>query len=202
MSKTELEDDLRATFERAAASVPFTPELISRASTGARQRQRRTWVASGAAAAGVAVLAAIGLVLQSGAPATTPAPVASPSPQVRPTPRTSTVSTAAMLSGTWRPVRLAGFTTLKAVRAEDPTLTFKADGTWSGSDGCNSITGTFAIGRRGEFSSTSNGQRLSWCDNVPQTSALAATRRITTDQSTLRFLGGDGREVAIYARTR
>ena len=99
-------------------------------------------------------------------------------------------------------MKLNGFTTLKLGRPDDPTLTFRTDGTWTGSDGCNSIGGTFMIGQRGEFTSRAMGQRLIGCDNVPHTAVLAATRRITADQATLQFYAGDGRQVAIYARAR
>lgn len=202
MSKTELEEDLRSTFERAAASVPLTPELVSRASSGARRQQRRTWAASGVAAAAVVVLAVVGFSLRSSGPAVTPAPAASRPTQASPTTSTTSAPTMQTLSGSWRPVKLDGFASLKSARADDPILTFSPDGTWSGSDGCNGISGTFTLGQRGEFTSRSNGQRLAGCDNVPNTAVLAAARRVSSDQTTLRFFAGDGRQVATYARTR
>jgi hypothetical protein len=202
VSKTELEEDLRATFERAAASVPLAPDLAGRATTGAKRTQRRTWIASGGAAAAVVVIAAVGFSLHGGGSASSPAPAAGNPVAATKAPSTTPVTTMQMLSGTWRPVRLSGFTTLKAARPDDPTLTFSPDGTWTGSDGCNGISGTFSIGQRGEFSSHAKGQRLIECSNVPHTSVLAAATRISSDQSTLRFYGGDGREVATYTRAR
>jgi hypothetical protein len=202
VSKTELEEDLRATFERAAASVPLAPDLAGRATTGAKEAQRRTWVASGGAAVAVGVIAAIGFSLHSGGQSSSPEPAAgTPAPATKSAGATP-VTTMQALSGTWRPVKLSGFTTLKAARPEDPTLTFSPDGTWTGSDGCNGISGTFSIGQRGEFASHANGQRLIECSNVPHTFVLATAKRISSDQSTLRFYGGDGREVASYARAR
>ena len=200
MSKTELEEDLRATFERAAASVPLAPDLAGRATTGGQRAQRRTWIASGAAAAAIAVVAGIGFTLNHGGTSSPPpAPAAS-----NPAPATTaaTVTSAQALAGTWRPVKLSGFTALKLGRPDDPTLTFRTDGTWTGSDGCNSIGGTFTIGQRGEFTSHAMGQRLIGCDNVPHTAVLAAARRITADPATLQFYAGDGRQVATYARAR
>jgi heat shock protein HslJ len=202
VSKTDLEEDLRSTFERAATSVPLAPDLVSRASSGARRQQRRTLAASGVAAAAVAVLAVVGFSLQSGGPAVTPHPAASRPTQPIPTTGTTTAPTMQGLSGSWRPVKLDGFVSLKAARPEDPILIFSPDGTWSGSDGCNSISGTFTVGQRGEFTSTANGQRLVGCDNVPNTAVLAAAKRISSDRNTLRFFAGDGRQVATYARTR
>lgn len=200
MSKTELEEDLRATFERAAASVPPVADLAGRATTGAQNAQRRTWLASGTAAAAVAVIAAIGFSL-NGSSRSDPQPAAS-----NPTPAVSNASapaaTAQTVTGSWRPVRLSGFNALKAARPEDPIITFNADGTWIGSDGCNALSGTYAIGQRGEFTSKANGQRLVGCENVPHTAVLLATKRITSDQTNLSFFAGDGREVARYARAR
>ena len=202
MTKTELEEDLRSTLERAAASVPLAPELVFHASSGARRQQRRTWAASGVAVAAVVVLAAVGFSLRSNGPAVPPDPAASRSAQASPTTGTTSAPTMRVLSGSWRPVKLDGFVSLKAARPEDPILTFSPDGTWSGSDGCNGISGTFTLGQRGEFTSRSNGQRLVECDNVPNTAVLAAAKRISSDQATLWFFAADGRQVATYARTR
>lgn len=200
MSKTELEADLRATFERAAASVPPSADLAGRAAVGAQQAQRRTWMVSGAAAAAVAVIAAVSFSLH-GSSQSTPQPAAG-----NPASAVSTAqargATAQTVVGSWRPVRLSGFTTLKAGRPDDPIITFNADGTWTGSDGCNGLSGSYAIGQRGEFTSKSNGQRMVGCDNVPHTAVLAATKRIASDQTGLTFYAGDGREVARYARAR
>lgn len=202
MSKTELEEDLRATFERAAASVPLAPDLAARATTGARQQQRRTWVVAGAAAAAVAVVAAVSFSLSGDGPDVAPVPAPAASSPAAATTATATVTSVEALSGTWRPVKFNGFTTLKSARPEDPTLTFNPDGTWIGSDGCNGISGTFTIGQRGEFTSQANGQRLIECSNVPHTAILAAAKRISSHKATLRFFAGDGRELATYARAR
>jgi META domain len=199
VSRTELEEDLRATFERAAASVPFAPDVVSRASAGARRHQRRTWAASGAAAAAVATIATV-IAVQSGSPA--PAPPADRPAPASPISSPSTPPPVLMLPGTWRPVQLPGFTTPKRARPEDPVLTFTPDGTWSGSDGCNSLGGTFTLNRRGEFRSKARPQRLAECGNVPHTGVLAAARRIKADQETLQFFAADGSRLATYARTR
>ncbi|WP_433009079.1 META domain-containing protein [Kribbella sp. CA-294648] len=200
MSKTELEEELRATFERAAASVPLAADLAGRAANGAHHAQRRTWLVSGTAAAAVAVIAVVGSSLH-GSSQPTSEPAAS-SPTTAGSTEQAPATTAQTVAGTWRPQVLAGFTTLKAGRPEDPIITFKADGTWVGSDGCNSLSGTYSIGQRGEFSSQANGHRLIGCDNVPHTAVLAAAKRISADTTSLAFYAGDGREVARYARAR
>lgn len=207
MSKTELEtvqeleEGLRATFERAAASVPPAADLAGRATTGAHNAQRRTWLTSGAAAAAVAVIAAVGFSLH-GSSESTPQPAAGNPTTPAVSNATAPSATAQAVTGSWRPVELDGFKALKTARPEDPIITFNADGTWVGSDGCNSLSGTYSIGQRGEFTSKSNGQRLVGCENVPHTAVLQASQRIVSDQKELTFFAGDGREVARYARAR
>jgi heat shock protein HslJ len=200
LETVELEDGLRATFERAAASVPPSADLVGRATVGAQRAQRRTWVISGAAAAAVAVVAAVSFSL-AGPHQSTPQPAAG-NPASTGSNAQAPAATAQTVVGTWRPVRLSGFTTLKAARPDDPTITFKPDGTWVGSDGCNGLNGTYSIGQRGEFSSKSGSQRMVGCDNVPHTAVLAASKRITSEKTGLIFYAGDGREVARYARAR
>jgi heat shock protein HslJ len=200
VSNTDLEDDLRGTFDRAAASVPQATGLTERATTGARRAQRRTWIISGAAAVAVAAVAVVGFSLGGrNAPVQPPVaggdtPAATTSVQAPPSAQT--------VAGTWRAVQMAGMTSLKADRPDDPVLVFKADGSWTGSDGCNGLSGTYTIGQRGEFKAEIGPQRLIGCDNVPHTAVLKDADRITLDAETLKFFGGDGRELASYARAR
>jgi heat shock protein HslJ len=201
LETVELEDGLRATFERAAASVPPSADLAGRATVSAQHAQRRTWLISGAAAAAVAVVAAVSFSLAGQSPST-PQPAAGNNSASAGSNAQAPAATAQAAVGTWRAVRLSGFTTLKAARPNDPTITFKDDGTWTGSDGCNGIGGTYSIGQHGEFTAKSGGQRLIGCDNVPHTAVLAAAKRIASDKTGLTFYAGDGREVARYARTR
>ncbi|MFC0627879.1 META domain-containing protein [Kribbella deserti] len=203
MSKTELEEDLRSTLQRAAASVPFAPDLVTRAEAQVR-RERRTWAAAGAAAVAVASVAAVGIVLQRGSEA--PAPFAGPPPaavqSVTPGGTPTAPASANDVTGSWRPLRIAGFNGMRKPRPDQPFLAFSPDGTWRGSDGCNGIHGTYKIGPNGEFSSTTGPQTLIGCDYVPNADVIAATRKVVGDRATLRLLGADGREVATYVRTR
>jgi heat shock protein HslJ len=201
VSNTDLEDDLRGTFERAAASVPQAADLTERATTGARRAQRRTWVVSGAAAVAVAAIAVAGFGLAGSRNQPTQPPVATgqaPASAVE----TPQVFSAQTVAGTWRPVQMVGVQSLKAARPEDPVLVFKPDGTWTGSDGCNGLQGTFSIGQRGAFSATSGPQHLVGCENVPHTGVLQAAKRIAISADTLQFFGADGRQLASYARAR
>jgi heat shock protein HslJ len=201
VSNTDLEDDLRGTLERAAASVPPATSLTERATTGARRAQRRTWIVSGAAAVAVAAIAAVGFGLagSNGKPAQTPVAGGT---STSPSATTAQPPTIESVSGTWRPVQMSGLKSLKASRPDDPVLVLRPDGTWGGSDGCNPLQGTYTIGPRGEFAATVGPQRLIGCDNVPHTGVLQAAKRIAVDSDALRFFSADGHELASYARAR
>ncbi|MFC6162759.1 META domain-containing protein [Kribbella jiaozuonensis] len=201
MSNTDLEDDLRGTFERAAASVPESTGLTERATTGAQRARRRTWIVSGAAAAAVAAIAVVGFGLAGSNSKPSQPPVAGGQAPVSATP-TPKPLTAQTVSGTWRPLQIAGFKALKAARPQDPVLVFRPDGTWSGSDGCNGLQGTYSIGQRGEFTATPGLQHLIGCDNVPHTGVLTSAKRVAIAGDTLQFFGADGRQLASYARAR
>ncbi|WP_433161799.1 META domain-containing protein [Kribbella sp. CA-247076] len=200
MSNTDLKDELRGTFDRAAASVPPATGLTERATTSARQAQRRTWIVSGAAAVAVAAVAVVGFSL-GGRDATVQPPVAGGQSPAGSTSAQAPPS-AATVAGTWRVVQMAGLTTLTAERPDDPVIEFKPDGTWTGSDGCNGLSGTYTIGQRGEFTAKAGPQRLIGCDNVPHTAVLQGAKRITLETDTLKFFAADGRELASYARAR
>ncbi len=200
MSNSDLEDDLRGTLDRAAASVPPATGLSDRAATGARQARRRTWMVSGAAAVAVAAVAVTGFALTGGNTSEQP-PVAGGAPQSA-VPTTAAVQplSAKTLAGTWRAIQITGTKSLKSARPDDPVLVFKADGTWSGSDGCNALQGTFTIGQRGEFAAKIGPQHLIGCDNVPHTGVLGSAKRIEVAEDTLTFAATDGKELARYAR--
>ncbi|TCO48480.1 heat shock protein HslJ [Kribbella antiqua] len=201
MSNTDLEDDLRGTFDRAAASVPMATDLTGRATTDARRAQRRTWMISAAAAVAVASIAAATFGLSGGRSTPVQLPVAGGNAPAS-TSAVETEPSVETVSGTWRPVQMAGLKALSAERPEDPVLVFRPDGTWTGSDGCNGLQGTYNIGQRGEFTAKAGMQRLIGCDNVPHTGVLQSAKRIAVDASTLEFYGADGRELARYARAR
>jgi heat shock protein HslJ len=201
VSNTDLEDDLRGTFERAAASVPESAGLTERATTGARRAQRRTWIISGAAAAAVAAIAVAGFGLAGSQNKPTQPPVATGQATAEAA-ATSQVASPQTVAGTWRAVQMVGEEALKNARPEDPVLVFKADGTWTGSDGCNGLQGTYTIGQRGVFTATIGPQHLVGCQNVPHTGVLHAAKRIVVTGDTLQFFGADERQLASYARAR
>ena len=200
MSNTDLEDELRGTLERAAASVPQTTGLTERATKGARRARRRTWTVSGAVAVAVVAIAVVGFGLAGSNKPTEP-PVAGGQAPASAT-QTPQRQTAQSVSGTWRPLQITGVKSLQRSRPGDPVLVLRPDGTWSGSDGCNGLQGTYRIGQRGEFSATVGPQHLIGCNNVPHTGVMAAAKRVAVEGDILQFFGADGRELARYGRAR
>jgi hypothetical protein len=69
------------------------------------------------------------------------------------------------LEGKWVPVAYAVST--------DPHVLFEADGTWTGSDGCNGGQGRWAVGAAGEFLATSGPSTLIGCEGAPVPSWVA-----------------------------
>jgi heat shock protein HslJ len=207
MTETQLEDDLRATFRAAAETVPPAADLAPRAAEGVR-RDRRSWTASGAAVIAVVAVAVAGTALDDDIE---PAPVSAPAPQaVVPSPTGAPVTDPPVtdppamdppVEGQWRAVRISGFGQLRMQRPEHPFLAFNPDGTWTGSDGCNSLSGTYTVGPRGELTTTNNGQRLVGCHNVPHVHVLSTAVRIEVTKPALRFFDQKGGELAAYVRT-
>ena len=74
-------------------------------------------------------------------------------------PATLIPATAETLAGKWVPVAYSVST--------DPHVLFDADGTWTGSDGCNGGGGRWAIGSAGEFLATSGPSTLIGCEGAP-----------------------------------
>nr|WP_238355661.1 META domain-containing protein [Kribbella sandramycini] len=190
---------------RAAASVPMATGLSDRATSGVRQARRRAWMVSGIAAAAVVAVTAAGFGL-AGRGATTEPPVAVGGATSQPPQPTEQAPSAKTVTGTWNVLQIAGQKSLKAPRPDNPVLRFRTDGTWSGSDGCNGIQGTYTIGQRGEFSAKAGPQRLIGCNNVPHSDVLQSAKRIAIsagkDSDTLAFYAANGHELARYARAR
>lgn len=76
-----------------------------------------------------------------------------------------TPASAAALEGRWVPVAYEAPT--------DPHVVFSADGTWTGSDGCNGGSGRWAVGESGEFLATSGPSTLIYCEGAPVPSWVA-----------------------------
>jgi len=93
------------------------------------------------------------------------------------------------LPGRWVPARGGS----KAL--EQPYLEFRADGRWSGSDGCNGSGGGWVVGSAGTLLATSGISTLIGCDNVPVGDWLSAARRAGFDGATLVLLDQNAKEL-------
>lgn len=68
----------------------------------------------------------------------------------------------ARLLGRWVPVSGAG-----AGSPRPPFIEFRADGRWTGSDGCNGQGGRWTLGRDGALHATANPSTMMACDGEP-----------------------------------
>ena len=104
-----------------------------------------------------------------------------------------TPASAETLLGKWVPVAYAVST--------DPHVVFDADGTWTGSDGCNGGGGRWAVGESGEFLATSGPSTLIYCEGAPVPSwvAQATSAGFNADDWLLLF-DASGAEIGRLAR--
>ncbi|MDX6287986.1 MAG: hypothetical protein QOG53_3471 [Frankiales bacterium] len=89
-------------------------------------------------------------------------------------PRGATAARAETLIGTWLPDV-----------ARRPRITFKADGTYTGSDGCNGSRGAWAVGDGGQVVVTSGVSTLVGCENINVANWIAKAARAAIDGDTL-----------------
>jgi len=106
--------------------------------------------------------------------------------------------------GTWRPVEIAGFAPPADAESKgyaDAIVTFRANGTWRGSDGCNGLSGTYKVNSSGRFSvhgadvTTAMG-----CANVPNGNVLRSTGHVELSNDVLVFLSGTEKVLGRYSR--
>lgn len=107
-------------------------------------------------------------------------------------PAKMTPATSATVTGTWVPATGA--------MATNPHATFAADGSWTGTDGCNGGGGRWAIDAGGRFLTTASSSTAIGCDGAPIPAMVTATTRMAFDGATLVLLGRDGHEEGRLAR--
>ncbi|BCB90812.1 META domain-containing protein [Phytohabitans suffuscus] len=102
-----------------------------------------------------------------------------------PLPAGLTPATARTLAGRW--VAVDGVR-----RPGEAHVELRADGAWSGSDGCNGSRGRWVAGEGGTLLATAGSSTLIGCENHPATSWLYQARRAATagDQLTLFDVAG------------
>ena len=101
-------------------------------------------------------------------------------------------ATAADLIGRWVPVGVPGPT--------DPFVRFDADGSWTGSDGCNGNGGRWAASGSGDLLATSGMSTMMFCEGAPVPSWVAQARLAVFDDGGLRLLAADGAQLGRLER--
>ena len=84
------------------------------------------------------------------------------------------------LVGRWVPISPSG--------ATDPHVLFAADGTWTGSDGCNGGQGRWAADGHGALLATAGASTLIACEGAPVPSWVSEARVAAVDGGVLRLL--------------
>jgi META domain len=153
-----------------------------------RPTPRRARRAILVAAALLAPLAAAVLVLVARDPKPPPSPAQKPPPVTTPA--------ATAILGAW----LLEGTDLNADRPVAPVIEFRRDGTWTGSDGCNAVGGTWRLDRSEVFSATSDPQTLIGCGNVPYSILLANADSVEVTAARLFLRDSDGRRAWVLRR--
>ncbi len=78
-----------------------------------------------------------------------------------------------------------------------PFVTFAADNTWSASDGCNTVQGTWKESAPGTLAVTSGPHTMMACDGAPLPSAVASARTYTLVDGKLTLYDKAGTELVV-----
>lgn len=103
-----------------------------------------------------------------------------------------------MTPATWRD--LVGRWTPTTWYATDPHVELAADGTWTGSDGCNGSGGAWRADEGGRLLVTAGVSTLVGCDGAPVGSWLASAARAGLEFDELVLLDAEGAEIARLMR--
>jgi len=198
---TDIEQLVRESLTRGADGAPHVAGLAENAKSAVR-RQRRQRAAALGAALGVASLVTVVSLAGSGGQPTVPADTASPAPSTSEPPNEPDTERAnalpAALIGTWEPTMIAGFEQLDAA-PDKPLLTFHADGTWTGSDGCNFLSGTYSAATGGDFSATVGPQTLRGClISVPISDVVGSATSVLVQENALSLYNSRMRELGRF----
>ncbi|MBX0300890.1 META domain-containing protein [Cryobacterium sp. 1639] len=107
-------------------------------------------------------------------------------------PADATPATAEDLAGRWVPVGFDDYT--------DPHALFEADGTWSGSDGCNGNAGRWVVDPSGTILTTGGMSTAMGCAGELVPSWVIDARVAVLDDDRLRLLDADGAELGVLER--
>ena len=197
-------EELRQGLAQAARRTEIdTVNALAEVHTRTRRlrRQRRLTSAAILTSALFAAAALVTLVVsvQSGRTGRTRIIVPASSPTS--TPQRSTVLS---LIGSWQPQSIAGYhgPLTSPPLSTVPFVAFDNPNSWTGSDGCNGLAGSYHLAPLGGFRLVGTIlQTLMNCSSqVPTAHVFEAAARVEVTDRQLIFLAGDGRTLARYRR--
>jgi hypothetical protein len=119
-----------------------------------------------------------------------------------PLPREQAPVTATMMLGRWEPIPITGAVVRPGQKPPASSfVTFAADGTWSGSDGCNAQGGRYRVDDAGALVVTAGPSTLVGCVGFPVGTWMSQVRRAGRVGRELTLLDGQGHEIAQLFRT-
>ncbi|PJJ63586.1 heat shock protein HslJ [Compostimonas suwonensis] len=106
-------------------------------------------------------------------------------------------------TATVQPGQLVGTWTLEASfdSPEQPYVAFVQDSTWSASDGCNRVQGTWEVTSTGALTTTSGPQTRMACEGAQLPLAVTLADSVRVDGDTLVITGSDGANTTTLVRT-
>ena len=83
-----------------------------------------------------------------------------------------------------------------------PFLTIVADGTWTGSDGCNGVQGTWELGADGALTTTAGPHTLIYCEGKDLPTLFDDATTVAVDGDTLTLMDAAGQVTATLVAGR
>ena len=195
MKATDLDD---------LAPVDPSDALLARVHERSRAiRRRRTTQRAVTVASGVLVLGFVfvfGIAVARDDTSNPGVRTGVPGPTTSPTTSTTVPQmTEAVISGTWRPVWIGGYSRPFDLRSPSLDLSFDGKGHWSGSDGCNSIAGRYELGPDGSFGFQEHFSTTVGCiRGTPTPMSLQGAVRVEMVNGLLTFFGRDGHQLTRF----
>ncbi len=110
--------------------------------------------------------------------------------------------TSKTILGRWEPMVVPGGAMVKPGQRQPPPsyVTFSADGSWTGSDGCNAQGGRWEVGSAGALVTTAGPSTLVGCAGYPVGSWVSRARRAGLEGRELTLFDGHGQLVGQLMR--
>ncbi len=182
--------------------APIEPDdglLASVHARGRSFRRRRTAQRSTSGTAGLVIVAlVVGIALTRGETSNRRITL--------PAASSTTVATALTqnaITGKWRPTSITGYNRplTKPPLGWEPRLSFNGRGSWTGSDGCNDIGGTYRVDASGmHFNHDFISTLVNCGPDIPDFGPIESAARIDLIDDQLVFSDADGSEIARFER--